>query len=434
MYILRSLVLVSVLAASLLPAVPAGAAFRPTPLSFRDAAPVSFRDAVPVTETPPLFDDEAGGEADADDPAIWVHRTRPEGSLVIGTAKNAGLRVYDLRGHQLQAIAAPAAPGPDDEAGRFNNVDLVTGFRLGGSRVDLAVVTDRGRDRLRVYRIDPDSAARGAAPLVDVTAADAPPVFSGDQAEVNDQNTAYGLATYSDGDDAYAVVSRRNRTALRLVELVARGDRVSYEREDTLSLPSTFRLPDGTNWRACGEPDEQPQVEGMVVDAAVGVLYAAQEDVGLWRIPLDDDGFDGEPQLVERVKEYGMPATYDPETEECATHDDQDPGFGGRIAADVEGLTIYPTGPRSGYLLVSGQGDSTFHVLDRADNRPLGTFRVVEGPDADGAEHSDGAAAVSAPLPGHPAGLLVVHDGADTPESGRPATNFKHIDWRSLVG
>src|SRR5688572_22724947 len=59
-------------------------------------------------ETPALFDDEAGGDADADDPAIWVHPRDRARSLVIGTAKNGGLRVYDLAGREVQAIATPA--------------------------------------------------------------------------------------------------------------------------------------------------------------------------------------------------------------------------------------------------------------------------------------------------------------------------------------
>lgn len=34
----------------------------------------------PQVETPPLFDDEAGGNANGDDPAIWVHPTSPAGA------------------------------------------------------------------------------------------------------------------------------------------------------------------------------------------------------------------------------------------------------------------------------------------------------------------------------------------------------------------
>ena len=59
------------------------------------------------------------------------------------------------------------APGPDDEPGRFNNVDLVDRLPARAGRlVDLAVVTDRGRDKLRFYRIDPTPRL-----LTDVTAA-----------------------------------------------------------------------------------------------------------------------------------------------------------------------------------------------------------------------------------------------------------------------
>ena len=37
----------------------------------------------------------AGGNADADDPAIWRNPADPDRSLVVATAKEGGLRVYD---------------------------------------------------------------------------------------------------------------------------------------------------------------------------------------------------------------------------------------------------------------------------------------------------------------------------------------------------
>ena len=210
-------------------------------------------------ETPALFDDAAGGDADADDPAIWVHPRDRARSLVIGTAKNGGLRVYDLAGREVQAIATP--PG-----GRFNNVDIVTGFRLGKRSTDLAVVTDRGRDQLRFYRIDPATSR-----LEDVTVADPPLLFSADQAEVAEQATGYGLATRGD----LAVVSRRHTTRLGFFRLRASGAKMTYARQETLDLPKSFRLPNGTTWQPCGDPGEDPQVEGMVIDTRANVLYAS---------------------------------------------------------------------------------------------------------------------------------------------------------------
>jgi 3-phytase len=378
-------------------------------------------------ETAANHDDAAGGDADADDPAIWAHPSRPGDSVVIGTLKNGGLTVVDLRGRELQHVPTP--PG-----GRFNNVDVVTGGRLG----DLAVVSDRGLDRVRVYAVDPRGARAGAAVLTDVTSAAAPLVFSADETEVAEQRTAYGLAVRPDpaGGAPWVVVSRRHETRLGLFRLTAEpGGRVGYRPVARLDLPAVFRVAGG-DWTPCGEPGEGPQVEGMVVDRVDDVLYAAQEDVGIWRIPLSRNGF-GRPALVERVREFGRPATYDEETEECVPTGPPPPAAGTHLTADAEGLTIaYPArGPRT--LLASSQGDSTFarYRPEHTGLRYLGGFAVVDSRATDGVQHSDGAAVTTTPLgPAFPHGLLAVHDGEDTPDNARPATNFKLLDARAVTG
>ncbi|MEU6823420.1 phytase [Streptomyces atriruber] len=389
----------------------------------------------PRAETPVLHDDDAGGNADADDPAIWRNTADPARSLVIATAKEGGLRAYDLDARPVQSVAAPPADGPDDAPGRFNNVDLVSGLRLASGRADLAVTSDRGHDRLRFYRIDRD---RSGGPLTDVTDPAAPPVFSADQAEINEQRTAYGLATWQDkaSGRSYALVSRRERTSVALLELIpGRDGKVTYRKIRTLDLPSSFRLPNGTSWRPCAEPGELPQVEGMVVDPDNGTLYAGQEDVGIWRLRAD---LTGKPELVDKVREYGVPGVYDEETEECTPG--ADPGFGGkRIAADVEGLTLVHEDDGDGHLLASSQGDNTFAAYDRElsdHNEYEGGFRVTPAGGAlDGSEECDGAAALNEPLgPKYPHGLLVVQDGHDAPGDGdRPSTNFKFVDLGKVM-
>ncbi|MBN6052884.1 phytase [Nonomuraea sp. RK-328] len=376
----------------------------------------------PEAETPALFDDEAGGNANGDDPAIWVHPSDSRRSVVIATAKEGGLRVYDLGGRQVQHVAAPAAPGPDDEPGRFNNVDVVHGS---GGR-DLAVVSDRGRDQLRVYAV---SGGR----LTDVTDPAAPFVFNATQEQVNDAETAYGLAAWKDSTGTYALVSRRHKTSIALVRLLpGAGGTVGYRLVRTLDLPASFTLPDGRSWAPCLEPGEQPQVEGMVVDQERDVLYAAQEDVGVWRMRAD---LTGPPVLVDKVREYGVPGTYDPDTDECTPG--ADPGHGGRnLSADAEGLTIYYRKGGKGYLLASSQGDSTFAVYRReGSNAYLGRFRVGEDDGVDGVEHSDGSAVLNVPLGGFEEGLFVAHDGANTPADGdRENTNFKFVGWDAVAG
>ncbi|CAM5464444.1 phytase [Streptomyces narbonensis] len=387
-------------------------------------------------ETPAVHDDEAGGNANADDPAVWVDPTRPGRSIVIGTLKEAGLDVYGLDGRRLQHIAAPQAPGEDAAPGRFNNVDIVYGFDLAGRKTDLALVSDRGRDRVRAYAIDPVAVAKGLPPLRDVTAADVAPVFAADESEVDEQRTAYGLAAYRDDDEAYVVVSRREETSLRLLELEDRGGRVGYRTEDTLDLPASFTLPDGTSWRPCADPGERPQVEGMAVDQEEHVLYAAQEAVGLWRMAVDDAGF-AKPVLLDRVREYGIPWTYDSAEEECVLDTARDPGFGGEhLSADAEGVTVYHAGDGAGYVLASSQGDDTFAAYDRKrGNAYLGSFAIGDGSATDGVQHSDGSTVVNVPLGrSFPRGLLVTHDGAAAPADGdRESTNFKFTPWESVA-
>jgi myo-inositol-hexaphosphate 3-phosphohydrolase len=99
-------VLVAAAAGSVIPAVAS-----PTPAA-RKPAPIAVPSVGATIETPALLDDDAGGHANGDDPAIWVHPSQPAASLVIVTKKNAGLSVYDLAGQELQAIAPPAAPVP----------------------------------------------------------------------------------------------------------------------------------------------------------------------------------------------------------------------------------------------------------------------------------------------------------------------------------
>ncbi|WP_030044896.1 phytase [Streptomyces resistomycificus] len=367
------------------------------PLAGADGLPV----VTPAGETAALYDDEAGGNSDADDPAIWRDPADPARSLVVATAKEGGLRVYDLDARQVQSLPAPRPPAEGAAPGRFNNVDLALG--------------------------DPAAA----------------PVFSADEAEIDDQRTAYGLATWKDRSSGrtYALVSRRERTTVALLELLpAANGTVGYRKVRTLDLPASFRLPDGTAWSPCLEPGELPQVEGMVVDPATGTLYAGQEDVGIWRLRAD---LTGRPALVDRVREYGVPGTYDEATEECVPG--ADPGYGGRrLSADVEGLTLLQERDGDGHLIASGQGDDTFALYDRElseGNEYEGGFRIGAATDSlDGVEECDGAAVLNAPLGDrYPRGLLVVQDGRETPavedgEGGtRTATGFKFVDLGAVL-
>lgn len=394
-----------------------------------------------VLETRPEFDDDAGGNADVDDPAIWIHPDKPKKSLVIGTLKDAGMSVFDLDGRQIQRIAAPAAPGPQDAAGRFNNVDVLTDFEFRGEEVDIAVVTDRGRDQLRIFTIDPAKAAAGRAPLTDVTDPAVPFVFSADQAQVNEQATAYGLSVYHNADDKpFALVSQELTPRLGSVELIARGDTVTYQVRRTADLPATFRLPDGTTFTPCQEPGEKPFSEGLFVDAEEGVAYVAQETVGLWRMEPDLKRF--RPVLIDKVKEFGVPATFDVAADECEVTG-PDPGFGGKnLSTDIEGTTIFDADDGKGYLMVSSQGNNTVAVYEReGGNAFIGSFRISNGAgEVDSVEETDGMTVTNVALGRFKEGLMVLQDGTNTPdvaggEDGEPRdnANFKFVSWGELA-
>jgi 3-phytase len=358
-------------------------------------------------ETPGLFDDEAGGNADGDDPAIWVNDRDPDRSIVVATAKEGGLYSYRLDGTQITHVPAPAPPGPDHAPGRFNNVDIVG---------DLAIVSDRGRDHIRFYQ---------AGTLADVTAPDVPFVFNTTQSEVDEQKTAYGLTAWYDQRDraTYVLVSRRSTTRVALLKVEQRGGTFGYRVVRTLDLPSEFTLPNGVKWSVCDEPGVLPQVEGMVVDYRTGTLYAGQEDVGIWRMSarLDD-----RPVLIDKVREFGVPGTYDPETEECTPG--TDPGFGGKhISADVEGLTIHYG---RNLLLASSQGDNSFAAY-QLPGEYLTSFQIRYQDDL--VQESDGAAVIGTGL-GHrfPHGMLAVQDGHNAGEQ-QESTNFKFVRWDEVA-
>lgn len=334
------------------------------------------------------------------------------------------MNVYDLKGRLLQHIEPKPAPGEEDAPGRYNNVDLIHDFSLGGDEVDLAVVSDKGMDDIGIFTVD-----RGR--LTEVTDPDAGRIFSASQEEVNSEHTAYGLTTWQDDSGAYALVSRNSETDVALLKLDGRSDgTVGWDIVRTLSLPSEFAMPDGSTWTTCDDPGQYPQVEGMVVDDESGTVYLGQELVGIWKVSAD---LTGEPELVDTAVEFGLPGEYDPELDECVYG--ENPGFGGDVLhIDIEGLTIYETDEGEGYLLASSQGDDSFAVYEvEGDNEYVGSFTINDGA-VDGTQHSDGADVVNVSLPGFEGGLMVVQDGDNTPEgTDESSTNFKYLAWEDVA-
>jgi 3-phytase len=91
---------------------------------------------------------------------------------------------------------------------------------------------------------------------------------------------------------------------------------------------------------------------------------------------------------------------------------------------------------RSGYVIVSSQGDDRFAVYSTTGgNHSFGTFRLV-GEGVDDVNGSDGLAVTNRVVGDHREGLLVTHD---QPETGagvvpdRGPTNFSYVHWGDVA-
>lgn len=363
--------------------------------------PQTVGTALPTAATPSVIDSDDRALVpppaflgDADDPAVWVNPDDAGNSLVVGALKNGGLATFNLDGTVAQDLSVPYGDR------RYNNVDVLYNFEVGGKTVDLAIATDRRNDTLTIWAIDP-----ATRQLTDITA----PSLSADSASIfgidNGSETAYGLATYTSvNGQSYAFVSQRESNKIAQLELIANTDgTIGAKTVRTLSAP----VPPGKEL-------EDAQFEGMVVDKELGYLYAGQEQRGIWKY-LAEPMADSQGTLIQAVK---------PE--------------GGELTADVEGLTIYYGKNGAGYLLASSQGDSTYAVYSRDGDRYLGSFAVGSNGAIDGAQQSDGTEVINLPLGDkYPQGLFITQDGDNLPaviEDGENInTNFKFVPWEQVA-
>ena len=296
----------------------------------------------------------------ADDPAIWVNHLDPESSLILGTDKKRGLAVYDLAGKELQFI----------ERGDLNNVDLRQGILLEGRETSLAAATNRTEITLDVFEVSQDG--RLDFVLAQPLAMDEP----------------YGLCMMRDENGGSSVFVNDKNGEYQHWQLAREG-----------LLDPNF----------LGGFALESKPEGCVVDDTEAILYAGEEERGVWMMPAD----------AARASEKAL----------------IDQTGGGRLVADVEGMAIYRASADLSYLVVSSQGDNSYAVYHIEDeHRYLGSFRVEDNSarNIDGAEETDGLDITSVALGKRfPSGLLVVQDGYNrNPDENQ---NFKLVDWRDVA-
>ncbi|HEX2103687.1 MAG TPA: phytase [Solirubrobacteraceae bacterium] len=252
----------------------------------------------PVGETEPV---PHSGDA-ADDAAIWVDPRNPARSTIIGTDKDGGIAVYDLRGRELQYLAH----------GRLNNVDLRPGFPLGGRRVVLAGASNRADDTILLYRVDERTRR-----LVAVGSF---------RAGVR----VYGLCMYHSrrtGEFYLFVDSDSGDGKVEQWHLRARGDRVAARNVRTFEVGG--------------------KAEGCVADDALGDLYIGDEDRGIWKYGAEP-GTGARRTLVDST---GADGHLKPHVEGLALA--EGPGASGHLIASSQGdhtFAVYRRDGRNAYV------------------------------------------------------------------------------------
>ena len=309
----------------------------------------------------------------ADDPAIWSDPDLPENSRIVVSNKTGKLAVHGLDGRTLSEI----------RIGRINNVDIRAGVTIGGRDRVVVAATNRSTATVDVFELDVRSGT--------LTSALAAPIRPDFEAEI------YGLCLYrrAGAGTLYAFVN------------------------DKAGVVAQWRLDDDGRGRLTGSPVRTwatgVETEGCVVDDANAWLHLGAQNDGIWRYDARPEG-GTEPTIVDTT---GVEAD-----------------SGGRLAGDVEGLTLYmgrSGDPGDGYLIASSQGNHTYVVYDRAEPHAYrGTFRVVGHGNVDG---TDGLDVTSTPLgPAFPGGMLVIMDGANTtPDGGTANQNFKMVSWQDVA-
>jgi 3-phytase len=301
---------------------------------------------------------------DTDDPAIWIHPTEASKSLIIGTDKETGggLYAYDLAGKIVNSFI---------NMGRPNNVDIAYGFKIGDQKIDIAVTTEREKNRIRIFSL-PDLKPIDNGGIE---------VFVGEK-----DRDPMGVALYTRPSDStiFAIVGRKfgpNENYLWQYELSA-----SENKNVSARLVRKF-----------GKFSGEKEIEAIAVDNELGFIYYSDEQVGIRKYIADP-----------------------------SKNNNSELAFFGQndFKSDHEGIAIYKISSTTGYILVSNQQKNTFVIYKREGSKNDSNLhqKIAEFPTS--TIECDGADATSINLGGKfPKGMLVAMSNGMT---------FHFYDWRII--
>lgn len=276
---------------------------------------------------------------DTDDPAIWINPENASKSIIIGTDKDTdgGLYAFDLNGKIINKVLGLKRP---------NNVDIEYGFMLNGKKTDIAAVTERETNTVKLYSL-PDLKEAGEFTVFDGEAERGP----------------MGISMYKNPvtQEIDVIVGRKSGPAdgyLWQYKLSEKNGKITGEAV-----------------RKFGNYSGLKEIESIAVDDELGYIYYSDEQFGVHQY-YADPAKGNEELLV-----FGK----------------------GDFKSDLEGISIYPTSAQTGYILVSNQQKNTFNVYLREDPAK---GRIAEIPVS--TSESDGSEVTNVNLgPQFPKGMLV---------------------------
>lgn len=279
---------------------------------------------------------------DSDDPAIWINPKDASKSLVIGTDKsvNGGLFVFNLQGKILPELTIKDLKRP-------NNVDLAYGLKLNGRATDIVIATERFTHKLRIYAL-PDMRPVDNGGI---------PIFEGETQ--NEFRDLMGISIYTaKSGKMYAIAGRKTGpiNGGYLWQYLLSDDGNGHVKAELV--------------RKFGNYSGKKEIESIAVDNELGYIYYSDEQFGVRQYYADPEKGNQELAVFGKT------------------------GF----TEDHEGISIYKTSAKKGYILVSDQGANKFQVFTRegtaANEFEHTLVKVVKV----AANHSDGSDVVNVPL------------------------------------
>lgn len=305
----------------------------------------------------------------------------------VNRVKSAAIWVHPQDAAKSRVIITNAARGIEvhdldgflikhiDEGYQTNSVTIFHDFVLGGKPVDLVLATypDDRVAGVKLWWVDPQKAKLREVPGSAFTIPENP---------------------YPGGITAY-----RSRKSGRSYVFVTTEEGYIDQVELTattaggVSAKPVRRLELATKTQGCAADDER------------GVVYISEEERGVWQFGAEPDASPQGKEVI-KVGEHGL-------------------------VADVEGICLYRTGPKSGYLIVVGQGEkserSRLNVYDREDAHYVGAI-IPSAANGNAVEFASGVAVTNSALPNFPQGLLLIKD-RNNPNASE---DFKYYSWADI--